>query len=194
MIVVRNILLSVCCLNLFSCAIETKEVAQQEQSAIKSEKIEIDDQLVQQFDQAKNLLVDKQYQPAIELLNNVIKEETRFAAPFVNLAMAYGYLDDEKQAEKFLRRALEIDLGHIAANNELGILYRKQGRFAEARKAYENALAEHPDDLLILRNFGILCDLYLADLSCAQQLYKKYLDISDDKNIKIWLLDLERRM
>jgi len=190
----KNILLLCGCLSLFSCAIETKDVVQPEQKIEKVKKIEIDKTIILKFDQAKKYLNNKQYQSAIDLLHNIIKTDDRFAAPFINLAIAYERLGNNKQTEKYLHKALNIDLTNVVANNELGILYRQQGRFSDARKAYENALLKHPNNLLILRNFGILCDLYLSDLSCAQQLYKKYLDISDNKKIKIWLLDLERRM
>jgi len=177
--------------SLFSCAIETKQ--EPVKKIIKEEKIKIDEFVFQQFNQSRILLKDKKYPAAIDLLTQVVNKEKRFAAPFVNLGMAYARLDNVAKAEEYLRKALEIDLGHVVANNELGILYRKQGRFNDAQKAYENALAQHPENLLVIRNLGILCDLYLRDLTCAQQQYETYLDIKEDKNIKIWLLDLKRR-
>ncbi len=191
---IKNIFALLLLLNLTSCAIETKKELKEKPAQDTVKKIEVDAGIMQQFKQATQLLEDKKYQQAIELFSNIVKKEKRFPAPFVNLAIAYARQNNTEKAEKFFRRALEIDLGHAVANNELGILYRKQGRFSDARKAYENALAVNSESLLILRNFGILCDLYLADLDCAQQLYSKYLDIEEDKDIKIWLLDLERRM
>ncbi len=187
-------LLWILCLSLMmvSCAIETREPAEKEPAKV--EKIIISEQAQQQFDEALKLLDEKHYEQAVNILNQLVKEESRFAAPFVNLGMAYKRMGDPAKAEENLRRAVDIDLGNAQANNELGMLYRKQGRFADARKAYENALADHPDYLPALQNLGILCDLYMGDLECALNQYEKYLDIEDNKNIKIWITDLKRRM
>lgn len=187
-------LLWILCLSLMmvSCAIETREPAEKEPAKV--EKIIISEQAQQQFDEALKLLDEKHYEQAVNILNQLVKEESRFAAPFVNLGMAYKRMGDPAKAEENLRRAVDIDLGNAQANNELGMLYRKQGRFADARKAYENALADHPDYLPSLQNLGILCDLYMGDLECALNQYEKYLDIEDNKNIKIWITDLKRRM
>ncbi len=187
-------LLWILCLSLMmvSCAIETREPAKKEPAKV--EKIIISEQAQQQFDEALKLLDEKHYEQAVNILNQLVKEESRFAAPFVNLGMAYKRMGDPEKAEENLRRAVDIDLGNAQANNELGMLYRKQGRFADARKAYENALADHPDYLPALQNLGVLCDLYMGDLECALNQYEKYLDIEDNKNIKIWITDLKRRM
>lgn len=187
-------LLWILCLSLMmvSCAIETREPAEKEPAKV--EKIIISEQAQQQFDEALKLLDEKHYEQAVNILNQLVKEESRFAAPFVNLGMVYKRMGDPAKAEENLRRAVDIDLGNAQANNELGMLYRKQGRFADARKAYENALADHPDYLPALQNLGILCDLYMGDLECALNQYEKYLDIEDNKNIKIWITDLKRRM
>ncbi|MGB5519272.1 MAG: tetratricopeptide repeat protein, partial [Gammaproteobacteria bacterium] len=101
---------------------------------------------------------------------------------------------DDKLAEKYLLKALEIDQAQPVANNELGIIYRKQGRFSDARDVYNNALAENPDYLPVIRNLGILCDLYLRDVQCALEQFEKYQQqVPDDKTIEIWIADLKTR-
>ena len=109
--------------------------------------------------------------------------------------MAYREKGDAKLAEENLLKALAIDQAEPVANNELGILYRKQGRFEDARKAYSNALAEHPDYLPVIKNLGILCDIYMRDPECALEQFEKYQrQVPDDKTIEIWIADLKRRM
>lgn len=147
-----------------------------------------------QFDEALAALQQNDYDRAVKLLNEVIAVEKRLAAPFVNLGMAYARKGDDAHAEEYLRKAVEIDLGHPVANNELGMLYRKLGRFDDAHHAYSNALAQQADYLPAIRNLGILCELYLRDLDCAMQQYERLLEfVPDDKTINLWIADIRRR-
>ena len=76
----------------------------------------------------------------------------------------------------------------------MGLLYRKTGRFTDAKKTYENVIKVFPQFLPARKNLGILCDLFMNNLECAIEQYKAYLSInSNDKKMKIWLADLERR-
>ena len=165
-------------------------------SSIKKEKaVSVNGDVQRDFDQALQLLQAEQYDAAIEVLTKVIEQEKRLTAPYINLAMAYRQKGDDKLAENYLLKALEIDQAQPVANNELGIIYRKQGRFADAKNAYTKALAENPDYLPVIRNLGILCDLYLRDVQCALEQFEKYQErVPDDKTIKIWIADLKTRM
>ncbi len=81
------------------------------------------------------------------------------------------------------------------AHNELGIVYRKTGRFSAARSSYEAALAIYPYYHYARRNLAILCDLYLADSQCALDNYEAYMaTVSDDDEASMWITDLRNRM
>jgi tetratricopeptide (TPR) repeat protein len=173
------------------CAIEPSKKA----AGSDLQDIRVDNDVQHEFDQAVASLNQKEYDKAIALLNSVIEKEQRLPAPYINLAMAYRYKDDDKHAEEYLMKALDIDLAHPVANNELGLLYRKLGRFDDARKAYSNALTKNPDYLPVIKNLGILCDLYIRDFECALEQYEKYQkQVPDDKSVQIWIADLKSRM
>jgi len=132
---------------------------------------------------------------AVSVLKSVIEREKRLPAPYVNIAIAYNRLGDTKAAEENLISALKLDIGHPVANNELGLLYRKSGKFKAARTAYENAIKEHPEYLPAIRNLGVLCDLYMHDYECALQQFEDYLELEpDDKTVSLWVVDVKRRL
>ncbi|AMX01832.1 tetratricopeptide repeat protein [Microbulbifer thermotolerans] len=146
------------------------------------------------FERSLEYLREENYAAAIELLQSVIEREKRLPAPYINLAIAYYKNGDEKHAEEALLQARDLDSTHPVTANELAVLYRKQGRFTEARKIYTDALAENPDYLPLIKNLGILCDLYQQDIQCALAQFEKYLSLSpEDKEVAIWVADLKRR-
>lgn len=157
--------------------------------------IEIDSKVEGDFKKAVSLMQQGDNEKAIEKLKTVIERESRLPAPFVNIAIAYNKLGESKLAEENLVKALKLDIGHAAANNELALLYRKQGKFKAARIAYKNALNKHPEHLLVIRNLGVLCDIYLRDYECALDQFEHYLSLQpDDKTVMIWVADVKHRL
>ena len=176
---------------LTACAIAPDQKA----STTKEENVVVDPDVQQLFDKAVVLLKQKDYDNAITLLNTVVAREHRLTAPYIDLGMAYREKGNNKKAEANLMKALDIDLANPVANNELGLLYRSLGRFNDAKKAYTNALTRHPDYLPVIRNLGILCDIYLNNLDCALEQYEKYQELKPgDKDVKNWIADLKGRM
>ena len=177
-----------------SCVMESTKPSMTKDTS-KHELIEIDSDVEDDFNTALSHLKEEEYDDAILLLEKVIAVEYRVPAPFINLGMAYSKKGDEASAEKHLLNAVKIDLTNPVANNQLGLLYRKKGQFADAKKAYTNALTEYPDYLPVVKNLGILCELYMRDFPCALKQYEHYLSLQpDNKTIKIWISDLSRRV
>lgn len=147
------------------------------------------------FDAAMARLNAEKYKEGIELLDKVIARTQSNPVPYVNRGIAHARLGNHKLAEEDLKRALELEPNNPVANNEYGLLFRKTGRFAEARKLYESLLQKYPYYPVVHKNLGILCDLYLRDYACALREYEIYGEaVPEDKNIKIWIADVQRRL
>jgi tetratricopeptide (TPR) repeat protein len=147
------------------------------------------------FAEALRHIEQEDYARGIALLLEVTERAPWITAAHVDLAIAYRLSGDLESAEESLARALELSPRHPAAYNELGIVLRKSGRFAEARESYEKALEIFPRFHFARRNLAILCDLYLADVGCALEHYRLYLEaVPDDEGAAMWIADLQNRI
>jgi Tfp pilus assembly protein PilF len=147
------------------------------------------------FDHAVAMMKEQNYDQAIGLLEKVIKQSPGVTAPYIDIAIAYEHINKLEQAEKYLKTALELFPDHPVVCNEYGLLYRRTGRFAEARAIYEKAIARFPDYYPLHRNLGILCDLYLNDPACALEHYEIYSKAEPgNKKVKAWIADLHVRL
>jgi Tfp pilus assembly protein PilF len=147
------------------------------------------------FERAVAMLNDQDYGKAIDLLEKVIEQSPGVTAPYINIAVAYEHIGKLEQAEEHLKTALRLVPEHPVACNEYGLLYRKTGRFAEARAIYEKTLSSFPDYYPVHRNLGILCDLYLNDPGCALEHYEIYSEAKpENKQVKLWIADLRARL
>jgi tetratricopeptide (TPR) repeat protein len=92
--------------------------------------------------------------------------------------------------------AVAVDRLGAALNNQLGIAYRKAGRFADARAAYERAITADPSLADAECNLGILLDLYLDDPAAALPHYERYQALAGDADARVgaWLAELRTRL
>jgi len=154
----------------------------------------VDDSVKLMFTRALTHLEQQEYDEGIALLESLTANEHRLAAPYVNLGIAYSRTGKTKLAEHNFSKALRLDAGHAVANNELGLLYRKTGRFNAARTVYQNALIKHPDYLPVRKNLGILCEIYLHDFDCAMEHYRAYLEYApEEETVARWAAELKQR-
>lgn len=64
-----------------------------------------------------------------------------------------------KEALYRWEKATELDPTYAAAWNNLAIGYEHEGRFEEARKAYEKALTLEPKNVLIRQNYDLFKEI-----------------------------------
>lgn len=159
-----------------------------------TEKARIGSSVRTDYESALNLLQQGRHEQGVALLESVAESAPQFSAPRIDLGVAYHRAGDLELAERNLLLALQQNFDHPIAHNELGIVYRKTGQFAKARKAYESALAIYPGYHFARRNLAILCDLYLADTECALEHYEAYMaTVHDDNEASMWITDLRNR-
>ena len=148
-----------------------------------------------EFSAAMKFIKSGKYDSGIELLNKVTARAKNNSAPYINLAIAYAKVGNLKLAEENFKLALNIAPENPVASNEYAILYRKTGRFGEARDLYEKTLEKYPGFYMARRNLGILCDLYMRDYACALKHYEIYSSaMPGDKTVKIWISDIQKRL
>ncbi len=146
------------------------------------------------FESAVRLLKQEKYEAGIALLVKVTGSAPEMTAAQIDLGIAYARTDDLDKAEASLKKALELSPRHPVALNELGLVERRQGKYAEARASYESALAQFPGFQDAHRNLAILCDLYTKDIPCALEHYEAYSRIVwTDDQVGKWIADLRNR-
>jgi predicted O-linked N-acetylglucosamine transferase (SPINDLY family) len=99
------------------------------------------------------------------------------------------------EAEKFLRRAVEVQPGSAEAHSNLGLAYARLKRFEEARACQEMAIVLKPNFPTALTNLGsmLLClgryELALEAHDRAIRLKPDYADAYGDRGMALWLLE-----
>ena len=160
-----------------------------------SEPVSVSETVRMDYANALLLLEQGRADEGIAMLERVVAEAPDVSGPRIDLGIAAHRKGDLEAAEQHLLAALELNPDHPVVHNELGIIYRKTGRFSEARRSYEAALAIYPGYHHARRNLGVLCDLYLADLECALESYQAYLQtVPEDAQASMWIADLQNRM
>lgn len=131
----------------------------------------------------------------IAMLEALVVQAPALVVPRIDLATAHHQAGNLEAAETHLLIALQASPGHPVALNELGIVYRKTGRFDEARRSYEAALTAYPGYHYAHRNLAVLCDLYLGDLACARDHYAAFIAASPgDADATMWLASVRMRL
>jgi tetratricopeptide (TPR) repeat protein len=191
----KTILMLSLAVMLVACGTTSKVSSISTDDIVISEEFGIDTDLADKFNLAVKHINNKKYDDAVELLLEVTSKTDKHSAPYINLGIAYVETGNIEDAENILLKAVKINPAHPITNNELALVYRKTGRFSEAKKTYENVIKNYPQFLPARKNLGILCDLFMKDLDCAIEQYEAYLTVRpNEKEIKIWLTDLKRRV
>lgn len=152
-----------------------------------------------EFRHALELMEAGKYAEAVPVLEGIVTKNDQLPGAQINLAIACmnagGGKEYFEKAEKALLRAIQINSREPVAYNQLGLLYRRTGRFEDAKKSYRQAITLDSGYIMPYLNMGILCDIYLQDFPCAIEYFEKYKLLAPVEAEKTagWLADLRRR-
>src|SRR6266516_995457 len=118
--------------------------------------VAVTDQMRAAYESAVGMLKQERYEPGIVLLLKMTEKMPRLTAAHIDLGIAYARTGDLDRAEASLNKALDLDPKQPVAYNELGMVQRRKGQFAKARKSYEAALAQYAGFQYAHRNLAIL--------------------------------------
>jgi Flp pilus assembly protein TadD len=119
------------------------------------------------------------------------------AGPLLNLALLRMREGDEAAAASLFEQAGAVCGRCAPVWNGRGVLYRQQGRFAEAEQAYLQAIELEPGYALAWYNLAVFYDLYVQRPELALKNYEQYLALGGDEGqaeVERWIADLRRRV
>lgn len=158
--------------------------------------VSIPSQARDEFSLAKQDMLRKKWSDAEAKLLFMTETYPQLAGVYTNLGIVYEKRDKPEKAEQAYRFSLKKNPLNFDASNNLGILLRDQGKFEEAEQVYLAALKQWPHHQATLLNLGILYDLYMGELhkALAQYTLAQKLNAKEDRKLKGWIIDLERRL
>jgi Flp pilus assembly protein TadD len=120
-----------------------------------------------------------------------------YSGPLVNLAVIRARRNEIEPATALLERAVAVCTRCAAPWNELGVMQRRQGRFADAEQSYLKSEAADPGFASAYFNLGVLYELYLQRPELALEQYARFreLEAADPVggDVDKWIADLKRR-
>lgn len=152
--------------------------------------------VIEQYADAITLMKDGKHDEALAILQAISAEIPDLSGPLVNQGVIFVHRAQWDDALTVLDNAIKANERNPYAWNLKGIVLREKGKFADARAAYERALALDPLYAKAHFNLGVLADLYLQDLAVALRHYEKYqaLQTKPDQAVGNWITDLRNRL
>ena len=129
-------------------------------------------------------------------LEQLTLEHPEYPGPHVNSRSSISTTGGATMRARSSIARSSVEPGHAAANTQLGILLREDGKFEEAEAAYRRALETNPDHALAHYNLGVLLDIYLRRTAEALAHYEAYQAslAQPNETVRRWIIDLRRRV
>ncbi|MBZ5660735.1 MAG: tetratricopeptide repeat protein [Acidobacteriia bacterium] len=97
-----------------------------------------------EIEKARIMMAEKKYDGAIQIYQEVLKQDPKNALVLNMTGIAYLNLSRYDQAKKYFERSAKADKHYSSAVNNLGMVYYHQKNFRRAIREYQRAVAIDP--------------------------------------------------
>lgn len=130
-------------------------------------------------ERADLLILHKQYQQAVQFLQQTIQSGDHSAALYNRLGIAAEEMNDLKRSEKAYKQALRLDPKKAEYYNNLGTVYYSQHKWGKALKWYKKALKRSQSVASFYVNAG-MAEFSRRHYQPATQYFRKALLLDPD--------------
>jgi tetratricopeptide (TPR) repeat protein len=109
----------------------------------------------QQFDIGVHYILKGEYDHALKIFKEIVREEPHNARAWAFLGTAHAHLGQGAEAEGALSRAVGLGPQDAEAWFHLGVARSLRGEWSDAASAYRHAVALAPDDLVAWHRLGV---------------------------------------
>ncbi len=182
---------------LYACGASTPVVQtspKMTSEATTTERTALDPEIEHEFNLGLKFMMEKKYDKAEEVLLKMTQTYPNLSGPYANLGTVLKAKEDYQNAEVAFKQALRLNTKNPETYNHLALLYRQTGRFNDALQTYKQGLMIASTNTNLLRNTGILLELYLNSPEAALEYYQRYLEEKpDDKQVQQWAAILNQK-
>ncbi|MDE3272500.1 hypothetical protein [Pseudoalteromonas sp. G4] len=169
------------------------------QSANKYQQADVPEAIKPQFERALKLKQAGEFQLAKQHFTNIALQYPTLSGAHLQLAYIAKHNGKQDEYTQHLDAALAANKYNYFAANELALVARENGQFADALALYDQAISSWPGFAPSYINKGILLDIYLGEKAKAKAAYQTYLmlipqDVPSYRQVSTWLLDLEHQL
>jgi len=156
----------------------------------------VEAKIIRDYKRALDAMKNGDSAKAEALLRLVSAANPELSGPYVNLGLLKFRAGDIEASELQFKKAIELNAKSAVSYNHMGIISRGRGEFKLARTFYQKALSIDPGYAYAHLNFGILLDIYIGELDLALTHYKRFqaLTPDEDKDVRKWIIELQRRI
>ena len=143
------------------------------------------------FSQARQHFEKRQWEQSRAAARKALESDPQFADAEVLLGLIAGLQAQPLEAERHLKRAIDLEPSNHQAHSYLAGLYFEQKRLGEAEKGYEQVLKLKPGNSTALYNLGLIALLKSQPQGALQNFAQVYRENPKDASALLGLLETQ---